>query len=145
MRSESADPGRLGGARGPRRLVLRRRHRLSLDDDYSAVFRAKVRKHRGPVTVFAKPNGRNEHRLGLSIGKRVGNAATRNRLKRLLREAFRLRRAELPGSYDFVVTARGHRFEGLGWYEEMFVMLGEQLDKTWTRRAGGRDADGGGG
>lgn len=45
-------------------------------------------------------------RLGLSIPKRVGNAPQRNRWKRLIREAFRRQRGELPAGLDIVVRPR---------------------------------------
>lgn len=45
-------------------------------------------------------------RLGLSIGRKVGNAVVRNRWKRLIREAFRLERASLPAGLDLIARPR---------------------------------------
>jgi ribonuclease P protein component len=61
-------------------------------------------------------------RLGISVGRRIGGAVERNRVKRLLREAFRALGPELPPGYDFVLVARPDaaelaRREGEGAFE----------------------------
>jgi ribonuclease P protein component len=47
-----------------------------------------------------------EMRLGVSVGRRVGGAVERNRVKRLLREAFWALPDAVPPSHDYVVVAR---------------------------------------
>ncbi len=85
---------------------LGRRQRLTKALEYSAVYGAKIRKSAGPIVVFAKPNGLEHSRLGLAVGRRAGGAVQRNRLKRLIREAFRLDQHALPLGFDFVVSVR---------------------------------------
>src|SRR5947209_6667594 len=83
-------------------------HRLHGPKAFAAVYDAKTREGRGPLTIYALPNDTGHARLGLSVSRRVGNAVRRGRIKRLLREAFRLTRHELPGAYDLVVVVRPH-------------------------------------
>jgi ribonuclease P protein component len=118
---------------------FRQRHRLSHAREFAAAFEAKVRKTRGPITIFTLPNELGHCRLGLSVGSRVGNAVMRNRIKRLLREAFRLEQHELAaiGGYDLVVSVRPHaggRTLPLPQYRKMMVELVREADAEWGRR-----------
>ncbi|MGA2679500.1 MAG: ribonuclease P protein component [Sedimentisphaerales bacterium] len=56
------------------------------------------------LLLFARENGLDYPRLGISIGKSCGNAVVRNRLKRLLREAFRQNKHLIAPGFDFVVS-----------------------------------------
>jgi ribonuclease P protein component len=55
--------------------------------------------------VYAHHQGGCATRLGLAVGKAVGIAVVRNRVKRRLRELFRRRKALVPGGYDLFVRA----------------------------------------
>lgn len=122
----------------PESFLFRRRHRLSHQRSFAAVYGARVRKHRGPLTVFALPNGLPHHRLGLSLPKRVGSAPVRNRIKRCLRESFRLLQHDLPmredGGFDLVVAVRPHEPLGEPEYRLILRTLAEQLAGEWARR-----------
>jgi len=56
--------------------------------------------------VFGCANGLPHPRLGLSVSRKIGKAVVRNRWKRLVREAFRLSREQLPAGIDLVVVPR---------------------------------------
>lgn len=94
------------------RRTFRRASRLSGKNAFAAVFDAKMRKHAGPLAVLTRPNGLRFHRLGLSVSRKVGKAVQRNRVKRRLREAFRLDRHAYananddPTGYDVVIVVR---------------------------------------
>jgi len=117
------------------RRWFRRRHRLSHDRDYRAVFAARVLKRKGPITVFTRPNDLADCRLGLSIGRRFGRAHERVALKRRLREAFRHVRAVLPVGYDVVITAGPHRPLLPDVYARLIREGVEAGDRQWVRRA----------
>jgi len=108
------------------RLFYRKRHRVRTSAEFDAVFGYKVRKSRGALTVFVMPNGLAEHRLGLSVGKRVGNAVVRGKVKRMIRQAFVHERSGIAmGSdgcgFDIVVGVRGHEMVGLDVWRWWFV------------------------
>lgn len=56
--------------------------------------------------IYVRPNGRPFNRLGITAGKKVGNAVCRNRAKRLIRLAYRLFEADMPVGMDIVIVAR---------------------------------------
>ena len=83
------------------------RVRLSRSADFDRVFR-QGRSHAGrELVLYVFPRGESEQpRLGLSVSRKVGGAVQRNRVKRLLREAFDLEGGRLPAGTDAVVVAR---------------------------------------
>jgi ribonuclease P protein component len=54
-------------------------------------------------TIIVQPNGRGITRLGITVSKKVGNSVKRNRMKRLIREFFRLHKHAIPTGYDIVI------------------------------------------
>ena len=102
--------------------------RLLTERDYARVFSATAVKCGCPqALLIASPNQLGHARLGLVIAKKhVKLAVHRNRLKRLIRESFRLRQASMP-PLDIVVLAR----KGLADMDNAAILL--TLDKQWNR------------
>ena len=84
--------------------MSRRLPSLARREDFSAVFRRGRAYSSGVVVLRVLPNGLGVTRLGLVVGKRVGGAVERNRVKRRIRQIVNSR-ALLPG-WDVVVVAR---------------------------------------
>ena len=58
------------------------------------------------LAVYCRRNKATVNRLGLTVGTRVGKAVVRNRVRRLIRESYRLREQRMKKGYDLVVVAR---------------------------------------
>jgi ribonuclease P protein component len=84
---------------------LRRHERLSAPADFTRCYRHGTRLRTSYFTVYAYRRGECGTRLGLAVGKTVGIAVVRNRVKRRLRELFRRHKALIPGGYDLFVRA----------------------------------------
>ncbi|MCL4107120.1 UNVERIFIED_CONTAM: hypothetical protein GTU68_039112 [Idotea baltica] len=72
-------------------------------------------------------------RIGLSVSKKNGNAICRNRIKRLLREAFRLSRLELPVGLDLILIPRPGSQSSLSDYRKSIQSLANRLNRKLNR------------
>jgi ribonuclease P protein component len=97
--------------------------RLRCRSEFERVY-AVARKAWGRgCTVFVAAGSGDRQRLGLAVGRRVGNAVLRNRIRRRIREVFRLHRKNWPGCYDIVVHGRA----------EVAVMPFQELTEVLTQ------------
>jgi ribonuclease P protein component len=123
----------VGAQRGPKR------RRLSRSAEFERVYRQGRSKGNRFLVLYAFPREEDSEgpRLGLSVGRRVGGAVERSRVKRVLREAFWEEAARLPAGSDYVVVARP---ESLGLAERegmagMRAALAELVDALGSREA----------
>ncbi len=89
----------------------RKRRRLSRIGEFERVYREGRSHASRHLVVYAFPRGAEpdadfEPRLGLSVGRKLGGAVDRNRVKRQLRDAFWKNSDSLKDGHDFVIVAR---------------------------------------
>lgn len=80
------------------------------------------------LVLYCRKNGRKTTRLGVTVTKKLGGAVVRNRVRRRLREIFRLHRGALAAGYDCIVVGRV-RAVGASYQEldEQFCRLASEL------------------
>jgi ribonuclease P protein component len=107
---------------------------LSGNGAFTRVMDQRVRDTRGPLVFHGAPAASSQSRIGISIGRRVGNAVVRNRIKRLLRESFRLDRGAWPAAYDLVIVVRPHKPLALVEYQNHLAAGIAKIHKVWDGR-----------
>jgi ribonuclease P protein component len=138
--------------------IRRKRPRLSKNADFQRVYRQGRSVSSRHLVLYGFPRdgegdgveerpaeesqGAREVRLGVSVGRRVGGAVERNRVKRLLREAFWSLEDDVSATHDYVIVARPGAAElaqaqGLGGFIED---LGRLLRELGEPARGGRAA-----
>lgn len=115
---------RLATHRFPKSSHLRR------PTEFKAVYDARCKAGDGHLLVFARPNGQGETRCGLSVSKKQhGIAVQRNRIKRMLREAFRQSQCDLPVGLDLILIPRRDSGAGVTEYRQSIRQLAARLGR----------------
>ncbi len=117
-----------------KRLTLRTDQRIGRKADFDALYQANTRRIAGPLLIYARPNGLEFSRLGMAVSRRVGNAVSRNAIRRRVREAFRTGQHDLPPGYDFVVSVRPHELMKTQDYRTLLLEAAVALDQRWKRK-----------
>ena len=104
-----------------------RESRLLTPGQFQSVFTKPIRFGSSHITILVSQNPDNNNRLGLAIAKkRVKLAVQRNRIKRLIRESFRLNQHDLP-HIDIVVMVKS------GTDKLDNTQINQQLEKIWRK------------
>ncbi|MBQ1241664.1 MAG: ribonuclease P protein component [Oscillospiraceae bacterium] len=95
------------------------KERTTVKENYE--FRRMYSKGKSGVSsylvVYFRPNRRGNNRLGVTVSAKLGHAVVRNRIRRRIREIFRLNQPKLKQGYDMIVVARGRSVRAS--YQEM--------------------------
>ena len=84
------------------------------------------------LVVYVRPNRRGRNRLGVTVSTKLGHAVVRNRVRRRIREIYRLNKAKMLPGYDLIVVARVRAVEtDYQKLDRTYLRLLEQLDLLW--------------
>ncbi|WP_286923229.1 MULTISPECIES: ribonuclease P protein component [Lysinibacillus] len=86
---------------------MKKRQRVKKNEDFQRVFKnGKSFANRQFVVYFLMKEEQTEFRIGLSVSKKLGNAVTRNQIKRYIRQSIHELKDELKPNIDYVIIAR---------------------------------------
>lgn len=85
---------------------MKKTQSLKLNRDFRRLYSKGKSFVGGYTVVYASRNRYDESRLGITVSKSVGKAVKRNRLKRLMRESYRLMEDKIASGFDIVIVAR---------------------------------------
>lgn len=86
---------------------MRKEIRVKDNKEFQMIFKkGKSFANRQLVIYYINKQDQAHFRVGLSVGKKIGNAVTRNRIKRYLRQAFHELDAQIRPHYDIIIIAR---------------------------------------
>ncbi len=112
-----------------------RKFRLRTRTDFDRVYQNDAYAADRVLVIRGCRNGLPYSRLGLSVSRKVGGAVVRNRWKRLVREAFRRSRIELPTGVDLVVRPRRGALPDYAAITESLPKLAKKLAKKFGETA----------
>ena len=89
-----------------KRLTYTKADRIRTSNEYRGLSKNGQRLYSDLFVIVTRKNHLSRSRLGITVSKKVGKAVTRNRIKRIIREYFRLNRSRLPDRLDLNIIAR---------------------------------------
>ncbi|MEY8388880.1 ribonuclease P protein component [Oscillospiraceae bacterium 38-13] len=102
---------------------------LKQNHEFRRLYRRGASAVGSAMVLYCRKNRLGHNRLGITVSVKLGNAVTRNRARRRLREVYRLNSPRLRQGWDIVLVARGRALTA-PWKElnEMFLRLGRKLN-----------------
>lgn len=109
---------------------------LKKNDLFLLVYKKGSRVHHKYFVLHFYPNGKNFCRLGIKVSPKIAGAVGRNRVKRLVREVFRLLDIVPDKGYDFIVVAKDgvQNLSGLKEVSDVLTLLLCRTKIKWDKK-----------
>lgn len=95
---------------------------LKKNEDFQHVYKNGKSYANKYLIMYVKENGTERNRVGISVSKKVGNSVVRHRVKRLVKESYRLQEEVFNSGLDIVIIARNNA-ASVGFYEIQSALL----------------------
>lgn len=110
-----------------RDFSFRKENRIKSKNAFQIVYKTGRSVVDSMSVMYVLPNKEKNIKIGFAVGKKMGSAVTRNRVKRLMREVFRHRKAELKDSVQIIWVARKKLVEAdIYTYDRIFMRLAKR-------------------
>jgi len=110
-----------------RDFSFRKENRIKSKNAFQIVYKTGRSVVDSMSVMYVLPNEEKNIKIGFAVGKKMGGAVTRNRVKRLMREVFRHRKAELKDSVQIIWVARKKLVEAdIYTYDRIFMRLAKR-------------------
>ncbi len=101
---------------------MKKTEAINLNKDFKSLYYRGGCEVSKTIVFYYRKTKRNKNRLGLTVSKKIGNAVVRNRIKRLLRENYRIREEGIVNGAEIVMVARSRA------KEKDFFEIGKDMD-----------------
>jgi ribonuclease P protein component len=111
------------------RLKIPKSRRLRSSLDFAETYALKHKAGNAYLLIFAARNEIGSTRIGLSVSKKNGNSVVRHRIRRLLKEAYRLEQHAVPEGLDLILIPRPNSGATIDDYRNAIVYLSNKLQQ----------------
>ena len=111
------------------RKIMKNTISLNKNEQFLKVYRLGKRSYHKFFTLYYLPKGKEFNRLGFKVGKKLAKATRRNRVRRLLRESYRLLEDKISTGYDIILGAKDGCLE-LNSYEEVSEIVYSMMSRA---------------
>ncbi|MEC2075603.1 ribonuclease P protein component [Metabacillus fastidiosus] len=112
---------------------MNKKNRIKKNEDFQKIFKQGKSMANRQFVIYFLEREESELRIGLSVSKKIGNAVTRNRVKRLIRQVFLEEKERIANNKDFIIIARKPAAEMS--YEEVKSSLNHLFKKMKLYRS----------